>query len=350
MPLAPVLLVALGLVLPPVDDFDDRIEALMKQQKIPGCAVAYSEGGQLKFSKGYGYADLEQSVKMTPGHVHELASVSKQFTSACILKLREQGKISLADPISKYFEKSPSEWKKVTLRNLLQHTGGLPDYLSAVRNPADELTASQMIDAIREKPPLFEPGTKWQYSNSGYMVLGHIVSKVSKQTLGAFLEKEVFGPAGMKTAIWNDTRAVVPNRAEGYTVRNGLVAKEDFTSTTLSQTGDGEVMASALDLIAWDAALRAGRVLNAESQRLMSEVSEASKKTENGATTGYGLGVMIARKDGKLRQSHSGGWMGTSTYLARWVDEDRCLVVLCNSDQPAAALRQACIERFLGKE
>ena len=350
MPSTPFLLVALALVRPSVDDFDDRMEALIKQQKIPGVAVAYSENGQLKFSKGYGFADLEQNTKMTPEHVHELASVSKQFTAACILKLREKGKLSLADPISKYFDKAPSSWKKVTIRHLLQHTSGLPDYLAAVRSPADEMTPAQMIDAIREKPLLFEPGTKWQYSNSGYMVLGQIVAKVSEQTLGAFLYKEIFAPAGMKSAVWNDPRAVVPNRAEGYTVRKGLITREDFTSTALSQTGDGEVMASALDLIAWDAALRTGKVLNAESQRLMNEVSEPSKKSGAGITTGYGLGVNVARFDGKVRQSHAGGWMGTSTFLARFVDEGKCLVVLCNSDQPTTAIQRACVERFLGGE
>ena len=314
------------------DDFDKKIEAWLQAKKVPGCAIAFSEGGKVKFAKGYGYANLEHKVRMRPQHVHELASVSKQFTAACILQLMEKGKLSLDDPISQYFEGAHADWKKVTVRHLLQHTGGLADYLEVFSNPGVAVTNASLINSIKDKPLRFEPGSKWEYSNSGYMVLGIIVSKASGMPFGEYLAKNVFQPAGMKSAVFNDTRSIVPNRADGYTIQNGAIRKEGFTSTSLSQTGDGQVMASALDLIAWDVALSLNKILKSETQVLMNQPSTASAKTQNGSQTGYGFGVSLARQNGKLLQSHNGGWMGTSTHLDRYIDDKKCLVILCNTD------------------
>jgi CubicO group peptidase (beta-lactamase class C family) len=314
------------------DDFDKKIEAWLVARKVPGCAIAYSEGGKLKFAKGYGFANLEHKVRMRPEHVHELASVSKQFTATCILKLMEAGKLSLDDPISKYFEGAHADWSKVKIRHLLQHTGGLADYLEIFANPGVPVTNTSLINSIKDKPLRFEPGSKWEYSNSGYMVLGIIVSKASGKPSGEYLVDNVFKPTGMKTAVLNDTRSIVPHRADGYSIQNGKIVKEGFTSTSLSQTGDGQVMASALDLIAWDIALSSNKILKKETQAMMNQPSAASAKTQNRAQTGYGFGVTIFRKDGKLVQSHNGGWMGTMTHLTRYIDERKCLVVLCNSD------------------
>ena len=329
------------------DDFDKKIEAWLQAKKVPGCAIAYSEGGKLKFSKGYGYANLEHKVRMRPEHIHELASISKQFTAACILQLMEKGKLSLDDPISKYFEGTNANWSKVKVRHLLQHTGGLADYLEVFSNPGVAVTDASLINSIKDKPLRFEPGSKWEYSNSGYMVLGIIVSKASGMSSGEYLAKNVFQPSGMQTAVFNDTRSIVPNRADGYSIQNGKIVKEGFTSTSLSQTGDGQVMASALDLIAWDVALSSNKVLQRETQVLMNQPSAASAKTQNGAQTGYGFGVSLSRKEGKLVQSHNGGWMGTSTHFARYIDEKKCLVILCNSDSaPFAELIQLVRAKF----
>lgn len=329
------------------DEFDKTIEAWLVAKKVPGCAIAYSEGGKLKFAKGYGYANLEHKVQMRPDHVHELASVSKQFTAACILQLIEKGKLSLEDPLSKYFEGAHADWSRVKIRHLLQHTGGLADYLEVFSNPGVAVTEASLINSIKDKPLRFEPDTKWEYSNSGYMMLGIIVSKASGMPFGDYLARNIFKPAGMKTAAFNDTRSIVPNRADGYSTRNGKILKEGFTSTSLSQTGDGQVMASALDLIAWDVALSSNKILKKETQTLMNQPSTASVKTLNGAQTGYGFAVNVSRKDGKLVQSHNGGWMGTTTHLARYIDDNKCIVILCNSDSaPFAELTQMVRAKF----
>lgn len=331
------------------DEFDNKVNALLAKNKTVGCAIAYSEGGRLKFSKGYGFANLEHKVKMRPDHVHELASVSKQFTAVSILQLVEAGKLKLDEPIDRFFEGAPDAWKKITIRHLLNHTSGLPDYIGAT-NMATEVPEARMVGAILDKPLLFEPGTKWQYSNSGYMLLGLLVAKVSSQTFGEYMQKNLFDPAGLKTAVWNDTRSIIPNRADGYSLRSGSVVKEGFTSSSLSKTGDGQIMASALDLIAWAKALDEGKLLKPATVAQMNEICEPSKADRNGAPAGYGFGVMLRKPEGKLIQHHGGGWMGTNTHLARYISEGKTIVILCNSEgAPIPALLALCEQRFIGK-
>lgn len=343
-------LMALTVNLALADKFDDAIEKLLADSKAAGCAIAVAEKGKTVFAKGYGFANLEHGVKMGPEHVHELASVSKQFTAVSILQLVDSGNLKLEDSIDKFFDAAPEAWKKVTIRHLLNHTGGLPDYLSALGNPALEVNDDRLVRLISDKPLVFEPGSKWEYSNSGYMILGLIVAKVSGQSFGEYMLKHLFEPAGMKTAVWNDTRAVVPNRACGYSLRGGQIAREPFTSSSLSKTGDGQMMASALDLLAWAKALDEGKLLKPETASLMNTLCEPSKQTQNGVTAGYGFGVMLRLDGGQLVQSHGGGWMGTRTQLVRYVGESKTLVILCNSDSgPVGAILAMCEDRFLGK-
>jgi CubicO group peptidase (beta-lactamase class C family) len=348
MPFLSVLALSLTFASPQTDaQFDRKIEEIMAKSKLPGCAIAYAVNGQVRFAKGYGFANVEHKVRMKAESVHELASVSKQFTAVCILQLAEKGKLKLEDPLSKFFEGAHADWQKVTVRNLLQHTGGLPDYLNALGDPSKSVSEKELVDSIKDKPLVFEPGSKWAYSNSGYMILGLIVAKTSGVSFAQFLRANVFLPAGMRTAVYNDTLAVVPNRADGYTVRNGQIGREDFTSSSLSGTGDGEIMASALDMVAWDVALRNGKVLSPAMQKLMNEVSEPSRKTAPKDVKGYGFGVMLADAGGKLVQTHNGGWMGTLTSFTRYVDDKKCLVVLCNSDRaPLGEIVKACKDRF----
>lgn len=341
---------ALNLVAFGTDDFDQRIDALLSEAKAAGCAIAFAERGKPVFAKGYGFANLEHQVKMRPDHVHELASVSKQFTAVSILQLADAGKLKLDDSIERFFDGAPEVWKKVTIRHLLSHTAGLPDYLTALGNPALEVSDERLVRSISDKPLEFEPGTRWAYSNSGYMLLGLIVAKASGLSFGDYMRKNLFEPAGMKTAVWNDSRALVPNRADGYSLRGGQIVREPFTSSSLSKTGDGQMMASALDLLAWAKALDEGKLLKPATAILMNTIAEPSKRTENGTTSGYGFGVMLWKEGEKLVQGHGGGWMGTRTQLIRYVGEGKTLVILCNSDSgPVGKILALCEDRFLGK-
>ncbi len=330
-----------------IDAFDTKVEALLKSRQTVGCAIVYAEKGKVVFAKGYGFANLEHQVKMRPDHLHELASVSKQFTSAAILQLAEVGKLQLDDPIRKFFPEAGDAWGKVRIRHLLNHTGGLPDYLASV-DPGDDVTRKQLIDSVKDKPLRFEPGSKFEYSNSGYMVLGQIVEKVSTLDMGAYLKSKIFEPAGMKTAVLNDTSTVFPNRADGYAVRAGKVMREGYTSPSLSKTGDGQIMCSALDLAAWDAALRGTKVLSAASLSRLSTKPGLNPEAEKAKYYGYGVGVVV---DGaKTVHQHGGGWMGTNTLFVRYLDDGKCVVILCNSEgAPTQDLLAEVEDRFLGR-
>ncbi|HRK22618.1 MAG TPA: serine hydrolase domain-containing protein [Fimbriimonadaceae bacterium] len=342
----------MALVVSPVsaDKFDDEIEKLLKDAKAAGCAIAVSEKGRTTFAKGYGFANLEHRVKMRPDHVHELASVSKQFTAVSILQLVDAGKLKLDDSLDRFFDGAPESWKKVQISHLLNHTSGLPDYLSALGNPGLDVNDNRLVSLISDKPLVFEPGSKWEYSNSGYMMLGLIVAKVSGLSFGDYMQKHLFDPAGMKTAAWNDTRLLLPNRADGYSLRSGVIVREPFTSSSLSKTGDGQVMASALDLLAWAKALDEGRLLKPATAARMNEICEPSKQSVEGETRGYGFGVMLRRRGELLVQQHGGGWMGTRTHLIRYIKESKTLVILGNSDSaPIDKILALCEDRFLGK-
>lgn len=349
------LTAAIALLCQHVSDFDAKVEAILKEAGTVGCAIAYAEEGVVKFAKGYGFANLEHRVPMKPESVHELASVSKQFTAVAVLQLVEKGSLSLDDKLSKFFEGAHSDWSKVTIRHLLHHTSGVADYLDALKDFGLDYTDQQMVDSIREGKLAFEPGTKFEYSNSGYMLLGLIVAKVSKMRFGEYTEKNVLEMAGMKTAVYNDSLRLLANRADGYSLSDGRVSREPFTSTSLSGTGDGHVMASALDLVAWDEALRKNMVLGEAMQRAMSEPSPASRRPAEelppfARDLGYGFGVSVGRIDGHLVQQHSGGWYGTTTLFVRYVDEKRCIVILCNTDDsPNHELLSVCELEFLGK-
>ena len=336
------------------DEFDRQIEKLLKDSNTVGCAIAFADNGKLTFAKGYGFADLEHKVVMKPDSVHELASVSKQFTAVSILQLAEQGRLNLDDKLSSFFKDAHSDWSKVTVRHMLHHTSGLPDYLSGLRGFAVDYTWQQLLDAVKDKPLKFEPGSKFEYSNTGYMLLGQIVAERTGKSFGEATQS-LFKQAGMKSAVYNNSRTVVPNRAEGYSVARGTILREAFTSSTLSGTGDGHVLASAVDLVAWDAALRSGKLLNAAGIALMNTPSDASKAEMSRfklavSDAGYACGVMVGLDGKKLVQTHTGGWMGTNTMFNRYVDDKKCLVILCNSEgAPLEAIAKLCEKRFLGR-
>lgn len=313
--------------------FDAFVEKFLKDTQVPGVAIIVKDKGKLHVSKGYGFADLEHRAPMTVNSVHELASVSKQFTAASIMLLAEQGKLALTDTLDKFVEDAPAVWKKITVTHLLEHTSGLADYLSDESVIRKDGLLRNIVRELRAKPVRFAPGEKWEYSNSGYLMLGYIVLKVSGKEVGPFCEENLLKPAGMKTARTNDPLAIVPNRATGYSKPRTMVLKEDYTSRTYSATGDGHLMASAQDLLAWSEAMQQNRVLKAESWKQMREMSAPSRKeVADGLVNGYGKGLAILEDKGILSVNHSGGWLGTTTFLQTGITRPTTIIIMMNSD------------------
>jgi len=300
---------------------------------VPGVAIIVKHQGKVLVSKGYGFADLEHKAPMTVDSVHELASVSKQFTAAAIMLLAEQGKLALTDTLDKFVEDAPDAWKKITVDHLLEHTSGLPDYLVDEALIRKDGLLRNIVRDLRGKPLRFAPGDKWEYSNSGYLLLGYIVLKVSGKDIGAFCEQNLLKPAGMKTARANDPLAIVPNRATGYSKPGKTVQKEDYTSRTYSATGDGHLMASAKDLLAWSEAMRQNKILTAGSWKQIRTISGPSRKEpQAGIVTGYGKGLAVIEENGSITVNHSGGWLGTTTFLQTGISKPTTIIIMMNSD------------------
>src|SRR4030095_768114 len=193
---------------------DSFIKSEMQKQQIPGVAVGVMRNGKIILAKGYGFANLEHQVPVTPETIFQSGSMGKQFTATAMMMLVEEGKLSLDDSITKYFPGAPATWEKITVRHLLTHTGGMTDYPSDFDFRRD-YTESEMLEKIKLVPLAFQPGEKWSYSNLGYVTLGILINKVSGQFYGDFLRDRVFKPLGMTTARVISEEDIVPHRAAG---------------------------------------------------------------------------------------------------------------------------------------
>ena len=237
----------------------------------PGAAVIVVQDGKTVLRAGYGFANVELGVPVRPDMVFRVGSATKQFTSACILKLVEQGKLRLDDPISKYFPDYPAAGRTVTLEQLLTHTSGIR---SATDMPAwyphmrEDWTVSELIDFFKNEPLDFAPGSRWHYSNSGYILLGAILEKVTGRPYEEIVADWIFRPLGMKNTRYGSEAPIIPGRADGYRMTPDGVINAPYLSMTQPFSA-GALVSTVDDLARWQSALDRGEVLSAESRRRM---------------------------------------------------------------------------------
>jgi CubicO group peptidase (beta-lactamase class C family) len=314
-----------------LSSIDTFVRAEMARQKVPGVAVAIVRRGSILAAKGYGFANVEHHVPVGPDTIFQSGSMGKQFTATAVMLLVEQGKIGLEDTVTKFFPDAPASWRAITVRHLLTHTSGLPDYEGVKEGPvAIDLRRDYTEDELaRHAFGLtleFPPGTRWNYSNTGYVLLGIIIRKVSGQFYGDLLRERVFVPLGMKSARVISEEDIVPNRAAGYRLDKGVLKNQEWVSPTLNTTADGALYFSVRDLIAWDKGLRSGAILSASSWEQVYD----PVKLKSGNRYPYGFGWSVDTLNGKLRLHHSGSWQGFETYISRYLGEDLTIIVLAN--------------------
>lgn len=314
-------------VMPPDAGIDGLMQAYDGQ--VPGAAVLVLHDGQAVFRRGYGLAVVEDGTAVTAASNFRLASVSKQFTAAAVLLLVEEGRLGLDQPARRWLPELPPAASSVTLRQLLSHTSGLPDY-EDLMDPAD---SRQVHDAdvlallAREDRLDFTPGTAYHYSNSGYALLALIVGRASGQDFATFLQQRIFGPLHMThTVAHQDGADTVTERAYGYSWLDGRWQRTD-QSTTSAVLGDGGIYSSLDDLARWDAALYDDRLLSAASRRAM--FSPATATTEPDVPH-YGFGW---RLNGRM-QWHSGESIGFRNVILRYPDRHLTVIVLSNRNDP----------------
>jgi len=315
----------------------EKADALLSgliQTNDPGLAVLVAQDGKILFEKGYGLADREHNVPVTPQTTFRIGSVTKQFTAAAILKLQEEGKLSVKDKLSKYIPDFP-RGDEVTLRELLNHTSGIhgyteePDFLSRVTNAT---TSAAIIEEMKTYPYDFDPGTEWRYDNSGYVLLGYIVDKVSGQSYGDFLRENFFLPLGMMHTGVYRAHPDLPHEAVGYNLStNGFRRALDMDSSWL--TGCGALYSTVEDLYRWNEGIFNGRVLDTAS--LKAAFTPVKKKVSQlNSDNGYGYGWFIGHTRGLRAISHGGGLNGFSSWLQRLPDAHLTVAVLVNANPP----------------
>ena len=336
----PCLLMATGLIpvlsAQTVDAIDPALRArvdaiasqVLEQRGVPSASVAVVKGGKVVYTHAYGLAHIAPDVAATPEMRYSIGSVSKQFTAAAILILQEQGKLSLNDVVGKYVP-GLTRGNEVTIRQILSHTSGYQDYwpedylMTPMMKPE---TAQQILDTWAKKPLDFEPGTKWQYSNTNFVIAGEIVEKVSGEKLFEFLGEHIFHPLGMKSVWDSDETKLTSTDATPY-IRYALgplrLAPKEGRGWMFAA---GELAMTAHDLALWDESLIAQSVLKPESYKEMfTEV-----KLKDGKGTEYGLGVEVTKRDGHRSIEHSGEVTGFVSDNELLIDDGVAVAVLTN--------------------
>lgn len=331
----------------------------LKARDVPGAAVLVLKHGEVVFKHGYGVAELSSRTKITPATNFRLASVSKQFTAMAVMLLVHDGKLHYEDRLNGIFSDFGDYGRNITIRELLQHTSGLKDYedlmapaehSADLQKPVEEIQIqdASVFDLLkREAGTKFPPGTKWDYSNSGYVLLGLVVQKISGKTFPEFLHERIFAPLGMNnTVAYVRGKDKIANRAFGHSLEGGKWRQTD-QSPTSATLGDGGVYSSLDDLAKWDRALRESTLLSArEMQAALTpvKVPEGQPTGPDGSPAAYGFGWFLNPYKGNRRMWHYGETMGFRTAIHRFEKDDLTIVVLCNRsdlDPTALALQMA---------
>jgi CubicO group peptidase (beta-lactamase class C family) len=305
----------------------DYVKAEMQRQHIPGLALLVTRDGKIVRSEGFGLANIELQVPVRPETIFESGSVGKQFTATGVMMLVEEGKIGLDDPLAKYFSDAPASWKTVTIGELISHTGGFGDYPKNFDFRKD-WTEPQLVKLVESIPLAYPPGTKWAYSNLGYLTLGILIHRVTGEFYGDFLQQQIFKPLGMQTTRIISEADIVPNRAAGYRLVKGELKNQEWVSPMVNTTADGSLYFSILDLAKWDAALYEGKLLKRSSFDLMWTPVKLKNGQPNKA--GYGFGWFIEQRSGHRCIHHDGSWQGFETAIDRYVDDHLSVVALTN--------------------
>jgi CubicO group peptidase (beta-lactamase class C family) len=332
----------------------DAIFAPLIQRGDPGLAVVVKKDGNVVFEKGYGVRELRSRAKIDPATNFRLASVTKQFTAMAIMLLVHDGKLHYDDHLTDVFPDFPEYGKSITIRNLLNHTSGLADYEELMEareksgvakwTPEHQIQDDEVLELLKsERAGRFAPGTRWEYSNSGYVVLGLIVAKVSGMPYREFLQRRIFGPLKMdETLVYQKGLNKVEGRAYGHSKENGKLVETDQSSTSAT-LGDGGIYSNVVDMAKWDEGLNKHALLSEEEMRpALTPVrlpdgnlparpgDEGSGNSAQRPSVSYGFGWFLDPYQGHARNYHDGETQGFRTTIQRFVNDHFTIVVLSN--------------------
>lgn len=312
------------------DAIDDFVRSRMKQQQLPGVALAVVRDGAVSTVRTFGTANIESGLPVTEDTVFELGSITKQFTAAAILMLVEEDRVILDDSIAAYLPGVPQPWRGITVRSLLTHSSGIQEYLSVPGLPEQAHAAASreaMAQLFFQRLKLeFAPGETWSYSNSGYLLLGNIIEKASGKSYWTFLRERIFIPLGMHATRSSEPRAIIRNRAAGYGWHEGRF--ENRGALSENAYGAGAIASTIRDMARWETALHSGRLLTRRSyDQMWTPLGISSGDTP---PFSYGFGWVIEQQRGTRVVAHSGGTPGFSSAFHRYLDRGLSVIVLTN--------------------
>jgi D-alanyl-D-alanine carboxypeptidase len=321
------------------DGVDEYIEAYLREQHVPGLSLAVVQAGKVVKSKGYGSANLELNVRATPDSVYQLQSITKSFVACGIMLLAEDGKLALDDRITTYLSGVPQAWSGVTVRHMLAHTSGIPNFVSDQGSGNEIVAFAQRASSSEEiigwaaaRPLKFAPGEGRRYSSTGYHLLGLIIEKVSGKPWGQFLHERVFAPLGMTGTRAQNTLDIIPNRASGYinfgSLKNGL-----WMTPAIMESAAGGLLSTVQDMARWAIALEAGAIVKPST---LAQMAEPIKLNNGSVVQGddggrYGMGWELQTYQGRRVMWHGGDHVtGFTTNFSRFTDDKLAVIVLAN--------------------
>jgi CubicO group peptidase (beta-lactamase class C family) len=324
----------------PIQNAMAYMAATAKDNAFMG-TVLVAKDGKVLFSNGYGFANLEHNVPNTPDTKFRLGSLTKQFTAVAILQLEEQGKLKVTDPACNYLPNCPATWRPITIHHLATHTSGLfnftedPDHDRTTVLPSPP---AKSLEKIRDKPLRFDPGTKFEYSNSGYVALALVIEKASGETYAGYMQKHIFTPAGMQNSGHDDHTPILPNRATGYQGAGKSLRHAPYHDMTIP-IGAGDLYSTVQDLLLWDQALRTDVLLKSRAKLFTPE-------KEN-----YAYGWEVTRLFNRPIHTHDGGINGFSTIILRFPGDNLVSIVLSNNASPVTGkIGRGLAAIFLGEK
>jgi len=304
------------------------VQAEVARQHIPGLSVAVLSGDRVLLSHGYGFANVELHVPATDSTVYQSGSMGKQFTAALVEMLVDNHRLRLDDSLVRWFPEGAAVWQGITVRHLLTHTSGVAEYTDSTFDYRKDYTEDELVKFAAARPLDFRPGERWSYSNTGYLLLGALIHRVSGRFYGDLLHDSVFAPLGMNDSRVISEADIVPSRAAGYRLENGALKNQEWVAPMLNTTADGALYFTVRDLTRWAIALNHRRVPSAAA--LDTAWTPVRLGGGDGATYPYGFGWYLLPQRGQRRISHTGSWQGFKTVIARYPESGLTVIVLAN--------------------
>ena len=321
---------------------DEYMTAAARVNRFSG-SILVARNNQLVTSKGYGMANLETQTPNSAQTKHRIGSLTKQFTAMGIMMLQERGKLNVNDSVCKYLAACPALWQPVTVRHLLTHTSGIPNYTDFpdfAQTRLQTVNPVSFVETFKNKPLEFVPGEKFNYSNSGYYLLGLIIERASGKPYAEFLRENIFIPLGMTNTSYENIRTPGINHAVGYSPQGDTLVKASFVDVSIPFSA-GALSSTTEDLLRWDAALYTTKLV---SQKSLDEIFTPFKSN-------YGYGWGITKQYNRRVVAHSGGITGFTSFIARFPDDRVTVIVLSNNeDAPSQKIGGALTAIVFGED